>query len=70
MVTQFEDYTIADLQPTGEPGEYAVALPGAAIAGTRDFMYFLEVIDRAGNGALWPDLAQETPYVIVDVARD
>ena len=69
-VTQFEDYTIADLQPTGEPGEYAVALPGAAIAGTRDFMYFLEVIDRAGNGALWPDLAQETPYVIVDVARD
>lgn len=69
-VTQFEDYAVADLQPTGAPGEYAATLPGAAISAAWDFMYFLEVVDRAGNGALWPDLAQEAPYVIVQVTRD
>jgi hypothetical protein len=32
-------------------------------------MYFLEATDARGNGANWPDLARETPYVVVKVAR-
>jgi hypothetical protein len=32
-----------------------------------DLMYLLEVTDNAGNGAIYPDLHRETPYVIVEV---
>jgi len=34
-----------------------------------DFMYFVEVMDRNGNGKIIPDFNQETPYVIVEVNR-
>lgn len=68
-VIQFEDYETLDLQPTGKPDEYAATVPGTFIVPEWDFMYFLEVIDQAGNGLCWPDLARETPYVIAKVAR-
>jgi hypothetical protein len=32
-------------------------------------MYFIEVIDGDGHGIQWPDLAVETPYVIVHLQR-
>ena len=30
-------------------------------------MYYIEVLDRYGNGAIYPDLNVETPYVIVNL---
>ncbi len=68
-VTQFEDYATLEMKPTSEPGVFSATVPGDFIVPQWDFMYFLEVIDRAGNGANWPDLAKEMPYVIVPVAR-
>ena len=32
-------------------------------------MYFVEVMDRAGEGRIYPDLERETPYVIIPVKR-
>jgi hypothetical protein len=32
-------------------------------------MYFVETIDKEGNGRNYPDLEMETPYVIVPVER-
>jgi hypothetical protein len=32
-------------------------------------MYFLEVMDRDGNGRIYPDLDQETPYIVVRLQR-
>ena len=32
-------------------------------------MDFIEAIDGAGNGTMWPDLAREMPYIIVKVQR-
>ncbi|HVU33184.1 MAG TPA: hypothetical protein VHE61_07095 [Opitutaceae bacterium] len=64
-VTQFEDYSTLVLAPTGQPGTYAGTIPGDAISPEWDFMYFLEAIDGAGNGTIWPDPMKEMPYVIV-----
>ena len=68
-LTQFEDFATLDMQATGPGGMYSATVPGAAISSEWDFMYFLEVIDKAGNGGIWPDLLKETPYVVVKVRR-
>jgi hypothetical protein len=68
-VTQFEDYGTLEMQATNEAGVYAATVPGEFIVPQWDFMYFLETIDARGNGANWPDLAKEAPYVIVKVER-
>jgi hypothetical protein len=67
-VTQFEDYETLDMQPiSGRPGSYTAIVPAEALSPQWDFMYFIEAIDAAGNGTIWPDLAREMPYVIVKV---
>jgi hypothetical protein len=68
-VTQFEDYLSLDMTPTGEPGMYTTTVPGDFIIPQWDLMYFIEAIDTAGNGTMWPDLAKEQPYVIVQLER-
>ena len=81
-VTQFEDYATLTLAPTGapdddgddeddadEPDEYAATVPAAFLVPEWDFMYFVEVTNRAGRGTQWPDLAKEAPYVILRLAR-
>ncbi len=69
-LTQFEDYATLEMKPSAEPGAYSVMVPGSFIVPEWDFMYFLETTDAQGNGANWPDLAREAPYVIVKVVRD
>jgi hypothetical protein len=68
-VTQYEDYATIDLQPTGRQDEYAATIPGAFVGPTWDVMYFIEAIDGAGNGTMWPDFRQEEPYVFVHLQR-
>lgn len=69
-VTQFEDYRTLEMLPSaGDTAVYTATVPGEFIVPQWDFMYFLEVIDARGNGANWPDLATEMPYVIVTVER-
>jgi hypothetical protein len=68
-LTQFEDFATLDMQAAGPGGTYSATVPAAAISPEWDFMYFLEVIDKAGNGGIWPDLLKETPYVVVKVRR-
>ncbi len=69
-VTQYENYATLDLQPGNEAGVFAATIPADALSPQWDFMYFLEAIDKAGNGTQWPDLAKESPYVIVKLKRD
>jgi hypothetical protein len=64
-VTQFEDYELVEMKPTGERDIYSAIVPGTAVSPGWDFMYFIEAIDSAGNGIKWPDLGKEQPYVIV-----
>ncbi len=68
-VTQFEDYAVLEMRPTGEPGVFAATVPGNFLSPRWDFMYFIEALDMAGNGIQWPDLAKESPYIIVPLER-
>jgi hypothetical protein len=33
-------------------------------------MYYIEVMDMAGNGCIYPDIEKEAPYVIVMLERE
>ncbi len=69
-VNQYEDYKTLELQPTGTKDEYQAVVPGSELGPQFDFMYFIEAIDRAGNGRIHPDLHREQPYIVVRLERE
>ena len=50
-------------------GEFVATVPASQIDPRYDLMYFIEAIDNASNGAIFPDLEKETPYIIVKIGR-
>ena len=68
-VNQKEDYQTADMALDAQTGLYAASIPAAFIDPHWDLMYFVEVVDRNGNGRIYPDLEVETPYLVTDVKR-
>jgi hypothetical protein len=66
-LNQHQDYQVLDMLPTGKDNEYEATVPGDAIDPHFDFMYYFEVMDNAGNGRIYPDMAKETPYIVVNV---
>ena len=68
-MSQHQDFQLLTMLPTGSGNEYEATIPGDQIGKEFDFMYFFEVMDNAGNGKIYPDLAKETPYVVVKVGR-
>jgi hypothetical protein len=68
-LTQFEDYQSLELRPTRTKEEFAGEIPGEFVDPKWDLMYFLEVTPIGRNGANWPNLELEAPYVVVKVNR-
>lgn len=68
-VNQKEDYQTADMALDAKAGVYAASIPASFVDPHWDLMYFVEVVDREGNGRIYPDLEVETPYVITSVMR-
>ena len=66
---QKQDYATIQMLPTGKNHEYAAQIPGSYLDPRWNFMYFIEAFDTNGNGAIFPDLNRETPYVVVDLKR-
>ncbi len=64
-VNQHQDFNCVRLLPTGIKNDFRTEIPESEIDGRWDFMYFIEALDRFGNGRIYPDLESETPYVIV-----
>lgn len=64
-LSQHQDFHILNMLPTGNGNEYEATIPGMDIDSQFDFMYLFEVMDNAGNGKIYPDIAKETPYIIV-----
>jgi hypothetical protein len=63
-VNQQLDYEV--LPMTAEANNrYEATVPAEQINPKFDFMYFIEVMDNAGNGRIYPDLNTQTPYVVV-----
>lgn len=68
-VTQYEDYKTLQMQPTASAGQFAATVPAAHVDPKFDFMYYIEVMDEAGNGRIHPSLYEEQPYIIVRLQR-
>ncbi len=66
-VSEHQDFKLLNMLPTGKDNEYEATVPGEEIDPHFDFMYLFEVMDTAGNGKIYPDLAKETPYIVVNV---
>ncbi len=68
-VNQHQDYRTLPMLPSGGDNLYRAVIPAEDIPTTWDLMYFLEVMDRDGNGRIYPDLNHETPYHLVRLQR-
>ena len=68
-VSQFEDYQALPMTSVNGSDQYEAVIPVAYTDGKYDVMYFVEVIDKQGNGRMVPDMEEETPYVIVRFDR-
>ena len=68
-VTQFQDYKTLEMAETSRKGRYRAVVPREDVEAKWDFMYLFEVMDNAGNGKIYPDLEQETPYIVVKLQR-
>jgi hypothetical protein len=68
-VNQQLDYRTLPMMAEAGSDNYLVAVPANEIDTRFDFMYFIEVMDNDGNGRIYPDLEVETPYIIVELAR-
>jgi hypothetical protein len=68
-VNQKEDYQTAEMALDAATGLYAGSIPAAFIDPRWDLMYFVEIVDRRGNGRIYPDLEIETPYIVASVKR-
>ncbi len=68
-VNQIFDYRELAMHPTGRKDEYRVTIPAEQIDPKWDFMYLIEVMDTRGNGRIYPDPEEETPYIVVRLIR-
>ena len=68
-VNQQQDYRTLTMLPEGGNDRYQAVIPAEEIVPTWDLMYLIEVMDKPGNGAIFPDLNRETPYIVVRLTR-
>lgn len=68
-MTQYEDYETLPMQRIGTSDDYEATVPGDKIIPRWDFMYYFEVMDNAGNGKIYPDFEEQSPYIVVKLER-
>jgi hypothetical protein len=68
-VNQKLDYLSMPMTAQAGSELYQALVPAHQIDSRFDFMYFIEVMDKNGNGRIYPDYEIETPYVIVELER-
>jgi hypothetical protein len=68
-LSQHQDFRMLPMLPTGRNDEFEATIPAESIDPKFDFMYLFETMDERGNGKIYPDLAHETPYIVVKVGR-
>jgi hypothetical protein len=59
-VNQKEDYQTAEMTLDAQTGLYAASIPAAFIDPHWDLMYYVEIVDRQGNGQIYPELESST----------
>jgi hypothetical protein len=64
---QTMEYSIAAMYLKED--EYQATIPGEAISKEFDLLYYIEAVDKYGNGVFYPNPDFEQPYVVVRVRR-
>ena len=62
------EYSKITLVSMGD-GLYTAVIPGEVITTEFDLMYYIEAVDRIGNGVYFPDPEKSDPHIIVKVKR-
>ncbi|WP_431216877.1 hypothetical protein ACQ86N_21355 [Puia sp. P3] len=68
-VNQQMEYKTVEMTAGHTPGEYSATIPADAIDPAYDLQYYIELIDKKGNGRIYPDLSKETPYRIIHLTH-
>ncbi len=68
-LSQHQDFQLLPMLPTGHNDEFEATIPAENIDPKFDLMYLFETMDNQGNGKIYPDLAKETPYIVVKVDK-
>ena len=69
-VNQYKDFEMLPMLATGEENTFKVTIPADKIDTRYNLMYLIEMMDRNGNGFIYPDLDKETPYKIIHLDRN
>jgi len=67
---QTRDYETLPLKPTDQKGNYEAVIPADKLNPRFDFMYFIQAMDIARHGVMFPDFNQQTPYFVVRLERE
>ncbi len=62
-----QEFSTVRMRPVAD--SYVAAIPGPFITERFDLMYYFEVLDRHGNGAIVPDPEVAQPYHVVRIRR-
>jgi hypothetical protein len=68
-VSQYEDYKTLEMRRVASSDDFEATVPASDVTPRFDFMYFIEVMDNAGNGAIYPNLETDQPYIVVRLDR-
>jgi hypothetical protein len=68
-VNQEQQYQTLPMLLSGKKDVYEAVIPSEQVNPRWDMMYLIEVIDKKGNGKIYPDLNKETPYIIIKLNR-
>ncbi len=68
-LTQMEDYQTLEMVQDIAAGRWEASIPKEFITPEWDLIYFIEAMDKHGNGRMAPDLEHEMPYVVVELER-
>jgi hypothetical protein len=68
-LSQHQDFQVLPMLPTGRNNEFQATIPAEDIDPKFDLMYLFETMDNQGNGKIYPDLAKETPYIVVKIGK-
>ena len=68
-VNQEQEYQSVPMRPGSDKNMFQVIIPVTQFNTKWDLMYFIEMHDNNGNGFIYPDFSEKTPYVIVRFIR-
>jgi len=68
-VNQYKDFEMIPMTPTGEKDVFQATINLEKIDLQYDLMFLIELMDRKGNGFIYPDFNKETPYIIVPLTE-